>query len=143
MSEKIIGMIIPIPSYLLKRIFDQGKNIIVKVATVFKEIRPGSKVLFYSSHEIHAVVGEGTVERSEIVSASELLNNFKKYDNRMFITEKELRTYVSQRKKGRFLVITLKDIKKYNTPVKLKRFVPMAGQYLTQHLYEEILSKQR
>jgi len=143
MSEKIVGIIIPIPSHLLMRIFKEKKNKIIKVATIFKQIKPGSKVLFYSSHETHAVVGEGTIETCEIVSGTDLGKNYDKYDGDLFITEKELRDYLSQRRRSKFLVISLKKIKQYKEPVKLKRFVPMAGQYLTEKLYQQIISKQK
>jgi len=143
MSEEIVGMIIPIPSYLLERIFKEKKNKIIKVATIFKQIKPGSKVLFYSSHETHAVVGEGTVETCEIVSATDLSKKFSKFDGNLFITKEELKNYLSQRRRNKFLIISLKGIKQYKKPVKLKRFVPMAGQYLKQSLYREIISKQK
>lgn len=143
MSEEIVGMIIPIPSYLLKRIFKEKKNKIVKVATIFKQIKPGFKVLFYSSHETHAVVGEGTVETCQIVSATDLNKKFSKFDGNLFITKEELKNYLSQRRKSKFLVISLRGVKQYVRPVKLKRFVPMAGQYLKQSLYEKIISKQK
>jgi len=142
MSEKIVGMIIPIPSYLLMRIFKEKKNKIIKVATIFKQIKPGSKVLFYSSHETHAVVGEGTIETCEIVSATNLVKNYNKYNGNLFFTKKELKEYLSQRKRSKFLVISLKEIKQYKKPVKLRRFVPMAGQYLTKRLYQKIASQQ-
>ena len=143
MTEKIVGMIIPIPSYLLTRFFKEKKNKIIKVATIFKQIKPGSMVLFYSSHETHAVVGEGTIETCEIVSATDLVKNYNKYNGNLFITKKELKEYLSQRKRSKFLVISLKEIKQYKKPVKLRRFVPMAGQYLTKRLYQKITSQQQ
>ena len=136
-------MIVPVPSHLLMRIFKQKKNKIIKVATIFKQIKPGLKVLFYSSHEIHAVVGEGTIETCKIISATYLRKNYNKLNGDLFITKKELKDYLSQRKRSKFLVISLKNIKQYKKPVKLKRFVPMAGQYLTEKIYRQIVSKQR
>ncbi|RSN69828.1 hypothetical protein D9Q81_02320, partial [Candidatus Korarchaeum cryptofilum] len=60
MSE-IIGVVYPVPSNLLQRIFS-GKDVFIKHPTCFKQLKPGHKVLFYASHEIRGIVGGAPIK---------------------------------------------------------------------------------
>ena len=86
-SSEIIGAIFPVPHDLLNRILDQGKDVFVKKPTLFKELKPGSKILFYASHEVKAILGEGTIEDLEFLSPKEAVG---KYGNRLFLSKEEL-----------------------------------------------------
>ncbi len=65
---------------------------------------------------------------------------FEIYGDRVFLTKEELKEYVkSQERWGRkkekrkkWLVIELEDIRKYDKPIKPKRFVPVGGQYIKE-----------
>ena len=144
MRSKIVGAIFPIPYRFLDRFFKEGKDVFVKYPTVFKQLERGMKLLFYASHEVKAIVGEGTINNFLRLSPSEI---HRRYKDRLFLSEKELKEYVkggpfTKRKSKEFLVIELKAIKQYNTPVKPKRFVTVAGEYLTEDRYHSILLKQ-
>jgi hypothetical protein len=60
--SEIIGVIYPVPSNLLQRIFS-GKDVFIKHPTCFKQLKPGHKVLFYAPHEIIVVVPNEDVKR--------------------------------------------------------------------------------
>ena len=64
--------------------------------------------------------------------------------DRVFLTKEELKEYVksqekwgrkSSKKKKPWIVIELEDIKRYDEPVRPKRFIPVCGQYINCLLY--------
>ncbi|WP_461865793.1 DUF365 domain-containing protein, partial [Thermococcus sp.] len=142
--EDIIGVIYPVPSDLLERIFE-GKDVFIKHPTCFKLLKPGHKVLFYASHDVRAIVGEATIKRMEFLSLEEV---YKKYGKRVFITKEEALRYATplrDRKEGRkgrkdvkFLVLELENVKRYRRPYKPKRFITVGGKYLSEREYRGI-----
>ena len=62
------------------------------------------------------------------------------YGDRVFLTKEELREYIRSQKRWKrksmknkpWMVIELEDIKKYEKPIKPKRFVPVGGQYIKE-----------
>ena len=134
---EIKGVAFPIPKQFAQRFFE-GKDVFVKPATVFKELKPGMKFVIYQSHEDAGFVGEAKIK--SISFADDPMEFLEKYGERLFLNEKELREYVkSQEKWGRkkarkkrWMAIELEDIKKYEKPVKPKRFVPAGGCYVRQ-----------
>lgn len=142
MSE-IIGVIYPVPSNLLQRIFS-GKDVFIKHPTCFKQLKPGHKVLFYASHEIRGIVGEATIKSVGMMKLDEI---YSKYGERVFITKEEARSYSRPLKDRRgggpyrdvtFLVLELEDVKKYDRVVKPRRFITVGGKYLTKQEYEDM-----
>jgi len=64
---------------------------------------------------------------------------YETYGNRIFLTKEELKEYIKSqerwgrgrsKKKKHWMAIELEEIKKYDKPIKPKRFVPVGGQYL-------------
>ena len=142
MRNKIIGAIFPVPFRFLDRFFKEGKDVFVKYPTLYKQLERGMKLLFYSSHKVKAIVGEGTIDNFLSLSPNEILT---KYKDRLFLSEKEFKEYAKEggslkRTSKKFLVFELKAIKQYNTPVKPKRFITVAGEYLTEDRYRSIFS---
>ena len=137
MSEGIVGAAFPVPSHFMKRFFEDGKIVFVKKSK-FSRLGPGSKIIFYSSHEIHAYVGEGIVEKVEFLTPKETI---QKYQDELFLTEYECNTYAREKNVSRFLVVRFSEIKKYENPVKPKRFISMGGKYVSKSEYEQILSR--
>jgi hypothetical protein len=72
-----MGVIYPVPSNLLQRIFT-GKDVFIKHPTCFKQLKPGQKVLFYSSHEIRGIAGEATIKRIEMMKLDDITENMEK-----------------------------------------------------------------
>ncbi len=145
---KIAGAIFPVPSNLIGRILDEKRDVFIKHPTLFKELKPGDKILFYASGEIRAIVGEATIKKIEFMTGKEAL---EKYGRRLFIDEKELRDYSKplSARKGRggapreikYLVLELENIRRYKKPYKPKRFITVGGKYLTESEYKNILSQ--
>jgi len=69
---------------------------------------------------------------------------FESYGDRIFLTKEELKEYIKSQerwksfrvrgkeKKKLWMAIELEDIKRYDKPVKPKRFVSVGGQYLRE-----------
>ena len=62
MSE-IVGVTYPIPKQYMDRFFKEGKDVFVKPATVWKQLKPGMKFVFYQSQENTGFVGEAKLKR--------------------------------------------------------------------------------
>ncbi|MCC7555958.1 MAG: DUF365 domain-containing protein [Methanoculleus marisnigri] len=140
MSE-ITGVTFPIPKPYMRRFFAEGKTVFIKPATVFKELKPGMKLVFYQSHEDTGYVGEATIK--QIVIDDNPLAFFETFGDAVFLTREEARAYVENQerwqgvrvrkgegKKRNWMALELEDISRYNTVRKPERFVPVGGRYL-------------
>jgi len=145
MEEKIVGVTFPVPKWFLDRILDGDRTVFVKPSTL--RVKPGMKVVFYASREGQAWLGEAEVESVEFFNSVEEV--LKKYENGLFLTPKELREYERERQKwhsrGRrprpWMVLKLKNIRKYPKPVKPPRFIAVSGRYIKEKEYREILKR--
>jgi len=145
MEERVVGVTFPVPKWFLDRILDEGKTIFVKPSTL--RVKPGMKVVLYASREGQAWLGEAEVESVEFVNSVEEI--IKKYERELFLTPKELREYERERQKwhsrGRrprpWMVLRLRNIRKYPKPVKPPRFIAVSGRYIKEREYREILRK--
>ena len=138
---KITGVTYPIPKQFVGRFFKEGKDVFVKPATVWKQLKPGMKFVFYQSREDTGFVGEARIKR--VVLSEDPMKFYDTYGNRIFLTKEELKEYIKSQerwksgwksrgkeKKKLWMAIELGDIRKYDKPIKPKRFVPVGGQYL-------------
>ncbi|AFL95275.1 hypothetical protein CL1_1072 [Thermococcus cleftensis] len=145
MEEKVVGVTFPVPKPFLDRILEEGKRVFVKPSTL--RVKPGMKVVFYASREGQAWLGEAEVEGVEFLNGIEEI--IEKYGDELFLTAKELRDYERERAKwhsrGRrprpWMVLRLKNLKKYPKPVKPPRFIAVSGRYIKEREYKEILRK--
>jgi hypothetical protein len=132
---EIRGVAFPIPKPFAQRFFE-GKDVFVKPATVFKELKPGMKLVIYQSQEDTGFVGEARIKA--VSFADDPMEFLRRYGERLFLSEQELKDYVKSQerwgrkkaKKRKWMAIELEDIRKYDMPVKPKRFVPAGGTYL-------------
>ena len=142
MSE-ITGVTFPVPKHYMKRFFKDGKTVFIKPATVFKELKPGMKLVFYQSHEDTGYVGEATIKR--IVIGEDPLAFFKTFGDAVFLTREEAAAYVASQERwqgvrvrkgeGRkrlWMAFELEGIRKYDLVKKPERFVPVGGRYLRE-----------
>lgn len=135
---KVIGAIFPLPERFVDRLFRQGRNVFVKPPTVYKDLGPGSKILFYVGGDVGAIVGEGTAESVELMEPTEAM---KKYGKKIFLDPEELREYLRNKKRAsRILVIPLRDLKLYRRPYTPRRFITVAGKRLSETEYRQIVS---
>lgn len=146
MQKKVVGVTFPVPKWFLDRILDEGKTVFVKPSTL--KLKPGMKIIFYASHEDQGWHGEAEVENVEYFKNVEEI--IKKYKNELFLTPEELRKYERDRAKwhsrGRrprpWMVVKLKNVRKYPRPVKPPRFIAVSGRYVKEKEYKEILKKE-
>ena len=137
MLKEFVGAAFPVPHHLMKRFFEEGKKIFVKNSK-FSRLKPGSKIIFYASRDIHALVGEGTIETVEFLTPQETI---RKYKNDLFLTETECNAYAREKNVSKFLVIQFSEIKQYKNRVKPPRFISIGGRYVSKNEYEAILAK--
>lgn len=123
----------PIPSIYVDRIYDEGKNVFVSKVHLGK-VSNGDKFIIYESHGAKAYTGWADIKFIGKMKPSQLL---RKYKNKLMITPGELNEYA----KGRDLmnVIEFENFKKFNNPVKPKRFVSISGKYIYEDEYKMIL----
>lgn len=139
MSE-VTGVTYPIPKQFMDRFF-KGKDVFVKPATVWKQLKPGMKFVFYQSHEDTGFVGEAKIKR--VILSENPMQFYETFGDRISLTKEELKEYIrsqerwssvwrirGRQKKKLWMAIELENIRKYEKPVKPKRFVPVGGQYL-------------
>ncbi|WP_456329938.1 DUF365 domain-containing protein [Archaeoglobus sp.] len=132
---EIVGVTYPIPKQYMNRFF-KGKDVFVKPATVWKQLKPGMKFVFYQSHEDTGFVGEAKIKR--VILSENPMQFFETYGDRIFLTKEELKEYIKsqekwghgKKKKKLWMAIELEDVKRYDKLAKPKRFVPVSGMYL-------------
>ncbi|MCK9278482.1 MAG: DUF365 domain-containing protein [Methanoculleus sp.] len=143
MASEIVGVTFPIPKKYTPRLFKDGKTVFIKPATVFKELMPGMRLVFYQSHEETGYVGEATIKR--IVIDDGPLAFFETFGDAIFLTREEAEAYVQNQerwqgvrvrkevpRKRPWMALELEDIQKYDTVKKPGRFVPVGGKYLRE-----------
>ncbi|AGK60989.1 hypothetical protein Asulf_00985 [Archaeoglobus sulfaticallidus PM70-1] len=132
----VTGVTYPIPKKYMNRFFE-GKDVFVKPATVWKQLRRGMKFVFYQSQEDTGFVGEAKIKR--IILQEDPMKFFEIYGDRIFLTKDELKGYIKSQERWRsgqkdrkklWMAIELEDIQKYDKPIQPERFVPAGGQYI-------------
>lgn len=141
MGKKIIGAVFPILPEYIDRLLVENRNVFAKyLARNGSKLLPKQKMLFYVSHGSKKIVGEGQIDKILFLTPDEAL---VKYDKKLFLNRDELMEYARQQPKRdiskRMLVLVLYRLKRYPKPVSYKRPISMAGQYLTEEDYEELL----
>ncbi len=140
---EITGVTFPVPKHLMPRFFEDKKAVFIKPATVFKELKPGMKLVFYQSHEDTGYVGEATIRR--IVIDDDPLAFFETFGDAVFLTKEEAKAYVANQerwqgvrvrkeapRKRSWMALELEDVREYDTMKKPERFVPVGGRYLKE-----------
>jgi hypothetical protein len=138
---QIVGVTHPIQKKHMDRFFAQGKDVFFKPATVYRHLKPEMKFIFYQSREDTGFVGEATIENIEMFDSLQQLVG--RYGERIYLTMPELEDYTKMQSKWKkrrrvrtetrvrqWMAIELKDVLKYETPIKPRRPVPVSGQYL-------------
>jgi len=102
---------------------------------VWKQLKPGMNFVSYRSHEDTGFVGEAKIKI--ILLQEDPVKFFEIYGNGIFLTKEELKDYIKfqerwghgKKKRKLWMDIEFEDVRKYDKPVKPKRFVPVGGQY--------------
>ncbi|WP_461864980.1 ASCH domain-containing protein [Thermococcus sp.] len=145
MEKEIVGVTFPVPKQFLDRILEEGKTVFVKPATL--RAVPNMKIIFYASREYQGWYGEAEIESVEhFTSVEEII---RKYKDELFLTAKELREYEKERQRWHsrgkrrrpWMVVKLKNVRKYPNIIKPKRFITVSGRYVKGEEYREIARK--
>lgn len=142
MPDKI-GVTFPIPKSLMSRFFEKRKTVFIKPATLYKDLREGMKFIFYQSQQDTGYVGEAIIKK--ITFSADPFSFFEIYGDDLFLTREELANYIEEKKKWtefnrrterprKWFAIKLDSIRKYDTPIKPKRFISVSGQYVMNDL---------
>ena len=143
-KDKYVGIIYPVPSNLVSRFFDQGKNVFVKYLPKvgYHHLKVGNKILFYASRQIKKIVGEGTIQRLELLKPVEAL---EKYRENLFLSEEELEEYRHRRSNRpptkKLLVLVIQNLRKYSRPVEPEKFITMTGRRITKKEYNALRAR--
>ncbi len=141
MRESKEAVIYPLLPKHIERIF-KGKDVFCKyIGRGTPSINQGSKLLFYASGSRFEILGEATISNIEFLTPEETI---KKYEERLFISKEELDNYRNQRDRPsekKLMVLTLSNIKKYDSPLRTAKTVTMAGQTLSKTEYKKLFSK--
>jgi hypothetical protein len=133
-KEKISGAIFPVPVEMTQRLFDAETKIFIKcLPRSTTRLTPKNKIIFYASHGLKELVGEGTIEKIEFLNTETILS---KYKHLLFLNEDECREYIKGRRD--VLTLTLVNLKKYCPPIKYGKNLTMAGQYITNADYRSL-----
>lgn len=133
-KSKVIGVIYPLPESLIRRIFEKKKNIFVKFTTheptkkTKMRLRDGIKLYIYQPRFEKTIVADAIICKYEYLNIKEVLKNYRE---KLIISKKELEEYSRGRELKKLLVLHLKDLRKYKQPVRMKKPITMAGQYVT------------
>ena len=138
-SDKPIGIIYPLPPYLINRFFKDNKSVFVKYPThetISPKLRSCEKLIFYKSRSDWELVGEARIEEVYLMTAQEALCKFKE---ELFLSEEELEAYVKSRTSKKLLVFKLSEARAYKRPIKLDHYVTMGGEYLFGKDYKKMI----
>lgn len=142
--NEIIGAVYPIPQRLVDRLFDGKTKVFVKyVAHNTTKLAPRHRVVFYASHGIGKLIGEGIIEKVEFLNPDAVL---ARYRRDLFLNDEEFQAYVrrspSRTPSKEMMTLALKKLKRYTTPMDYNRPITMAGQYLTREEYRAFFQKE-
>jgi hypothetical protein len=140
-TEKPFAIIYPIPHKFVTRILDQKKSIFVKYntqASIPSRLMDCKKILIYESGSGKAVVGECDILFIELMSLSKVLSEHR---DDLFLDEEELRAYSKGRDKKEMLVFKIHNIEKYSLPKVLDHRLTMAGEYISENAYLQLMKK--
>lgn len=135
----IYAVIYPVPKTFAGGLFGRSRVVFLKYTThetITDDLQDCKKLLFYESKAEKKLIGEGKIEKIELLNLEQIL---EKYEDDLFLTKKELYSYSDGREK-RPVVFTLKNPRRFNNKIKLKKPITMSGKQLTKKEYEELIT---
>lgn len=135
----ITGVSYPILGEYVQRFFSGGKCVLVRPATVYKELRAGMKLLFYQPRGETGYVGEARIRRVFVAEDPEQF--YDTYGDAVHLAREELAAYLDARRRRSgdgsrerqllWVALELADIRAYDPPKQPVSPVPAGGRYLT------------
>jgi len=139
----IIGAIYPVQIKYIDRIFKQGRNVFAKyLRTNTTQLLIGHKLVIYASHALKEIVGEGKIENIEFLTPDKA---WQKHGDKIFLNREELHEYTTSQPKRtsakEMLVLTLRELKKYEKGIKYSRPITMSGEYMKKTDYKSLIRR--
>ena len=139
---EVVGVSFPILKWYMDRFFKEGKTVFIKPATIFKDLKPGQKFIFYQSRMDTGYSGEAIIK--SITIRDDPLDFFEIFGDKIFLSKDEVKQYLEENKKWKsvnnrptekrkirpWMAIELDKIKKYSEVKKIEGFVPVSGMYI-------------
>jgi len=139
---EIVGAIFPVRRKHISSLFSRDRDIFLKFTKL--SLERGSTIVFYVSGE-KLLIGEAKVGDVKNLSPSAAWSH---YGDRLFLDKEEYDKYVrisptsmEERKMGEVTVFELKNMKKYETPVRATHPATPSGRYLTEEMIERIRNR--
>ena len=132
--EDLAGICFPVIPEHIERIFKKDTILFPKISVhnvLPLYCRKGQKLFFYKSHSNKEIIGEGTIIDIKLLD----FEQFKTKLNQSFLSAEEYINYVAGRIKKKIISIKIKDIFRYDEPIKLSYYVTMGGRYITKKEY--------
>lgn len=138
-ADRIVGAIFPISKPHVIRFLKGKKTIFVKF-TRFKQLKKGSKIIFYVSGE-KLLIGEGTIENIEVLDTK---TAWRHHNQEIFLTKEEYESYVtmspttSENRKASYITLfTLENLKEFRTLTRPAKPITPSGCYMTKEEYKK------
>ncbi|MEL7669407.1 DUF365 domain-containing protein [Methanobacterium sp.] len=132
---KIAGVTHPIPTEYANKIYEDKKTVFIGKSYLGK-VSKGDKFVVYESYGAKAYTGYGTIKFIGKVKTNQIL---KKYKDKLIINEEEFKKY--SKNKNEMTIIEFENFKRFKDPVVPKRFVTIAGKYIYEDEYNDIIKK--
>jgi len=136
----VYAVIYPVPKTFINSLFGSETVVFLKYTThevISDNLESCEKVIFYESKGEKKLVGEGIINKMELLTVDKIL---EKYRKDLFLTEDELRSYSKNRNK-KPIVFTLKNPYRYDKGIKSEEPITMGGKYITKKEYENMLNE--
>jgi hypothetical protein len=136
-QNEVLGIIFPLLPEHIRKFFDEEKTVFVKFIGRNNRlnVRSGYRLFMYQSRTNKEVVAEAKISEVSSGTVDEVL---RKFGDKLFLSESELRQYAGDRMDKNMIVLLLTSLRKYSVPLKMKKPITMTGQYMTKQMYESL-----
>jgi len=134
-EPKVLGVIYALPRNVLNRILNKKKSIFVKYMPFEPtkkskiKLHEGIKLYLYETKANKEILGEAIVDKILFYNFQEIIS---RCDDQLMLTNKELKDYCRNRYEKKAMLFMLKNIQKYNQPIKIDTNITMGGLYVTE-----------
>ncbi len=140
-GNEIMGVVFPLPEYLIERFLNGTKDVFIKYLAHPRGTRLslGHKLFFYASGGERHLLGEAVIAAVKVLKPDQIL---EVYGERLFLSKEEFEKYSSSQPRKDYkkdlLVLEIKLAKRYNYPIKFPKLLTMAGRYISREMYNSL-----
>ena len=147
MNKEIVGVLFPIKSKYVERIFRYRTPVVVKYLSRIPRkprnyaLKRGMKILFYVSGSGRKIAGQARIRDVEFLTPAETLT---KYSDRLFLPPDDLVAYIAMQPNRDatkpLLVLDLDEVVSFPDGIRHLKNMTMAVEYFDQEFYSKIVS---